>query len=237
MDSINKQAFKKVLWSSTDIERPIDCEIYFDKKKRIRKTSCVFVGGDSYATNLEYFDKSGQLIYLAFWESIYGAGIGKYAFMGNAYFYKGRAIKIDTSLVDELVEKPISKKNVLSFNYPKVKDRHTLSYHRTAKELRKDLRLSSKQSFQKGRYTFRKPKKGDKTIIISDNVFQQSKGIRKSKILDKLQAMTRVKTISVGKQESIGGWGRHKWYQVKPAYGTKGWVFGAFLEPVEVKIN
>ncbi|HEO65529.1 MAG TPA: SH3 domain-containing protein [Spirochaetes bacterium] len=93
-----------------------------------------------------------------------------------------------------------------------------------------------------GSYTFRMPKKENNTIINDNNVILRSKPTTKSKKLNYLNVGGYIYILSVGKEESIGKWGKHHWYKIRYSHLETdkeiiGWVFGAFLEPVEEKIK
>jgi hypothetical protein len=68
-------------------------------------------------------------------------------------------------------------------------------------------------------------------------VILRSEPNTKSKVLTKLDAIDTVEIISIGKSEKIGRFGEHHWYQVKTMWDKTGWVFGAFLEPVEQEVK
>ena len=90
----------------------------------------------------------------------------------------------------------------------------------------------------KGFYTFNKPGKGDITIINNNHINFRTKPTLKNKVIQQLSVGHLVKVLSVGKQQRISPWGKHYWYKVETYVGEKkGWVFGAFLEPVEVKVK
>ncbi|GMT50322.1 MAG: hypothetical protein IEMM0008_1861 [bacterium] len=94
-------------------------------------------------------------------------------------------------------------------------------------------------------------------MINRNNVSIRSGPSTKSKTLYTLHYSEAITILATGKEQTIRRWGRHKWYKVsylvfKDVNGHKktgnideldkqvkktGWVFGAFLEPVEVKVK
>jgi len=251
IDKINQLVFKKIKVIG-DTEEWL---IYVDNKNRIRKLiySLNHPATEGGATSIEYFSTKGKLIYLAFEDTpefYYKEDPNK--FSGNAYFVKGKILKIDSLMKNKNI------KGILPPKYGTKKDqsqRDIEFYYSTVTSVKKAFKLPKRFPFRKkevyiermggyvnglifyaGRYRFRPLKAGEQTFINAHNVILRSKPTTKSKILGKLNALDPVGILSVGKQQRIGYWAKHHWYQLQ-AGKKEGWVFGAFLEPLEVKLK
>ncbi len=127
------------------------------------------------------------------------------------------------------------------------------------KRLNKKRNWSLKEQFEKlgpiqlsklkflGNFTFKTPKKNNRVYVNHNNVVLRSGSSVRTKKLSLLYALQgSLKILAVGKKETIKGFGTHHWYQVdysgyqtldQNIKGRSGWVFGAFLEPVEHEVN
>ena len=104
-------------------------------------------------------------------------------------------------------------------------------------QLKKKYSTFLKKGQFKGLLQFRRPEKDDLTIINDYPVIIRDKPNIKSRKLAFLSVHDPITILSVGKKKSLKKWGTYRWYQVKTDTGTKGWVFGVFLEPVEAKLK
>ena len=190
----------------------IDVAVYLDSKNRIRKLVRNEPWGPFLMNKIEYFTVSGEICYLIFLST--GDETGYY-FYGNAYFKNGRSIKVSS------IESSDNSKTVYN-KLPGFFDKDT-------SEVKRNFNLTNVIS---SKYRFRKPVKGDKAILTNNNVILRSGPTTKSKIVKRLSAFDVVKIISKGKIQNINPWGSYSWYSI-----DGGWVFGAFLEPVGVKLS
>ncbi len=235
---INRLVLKKTKKSVGDPDKVFEeAIIYFDDKNRIRKVILLWDGLDAYGESIMYFRTNGSLCYTSFADKSDGENLHN-LFCGTVYFYNKKAIKMDTQYYNTFNRKVIRRniKNVYSYN--------SSLPHQTVEELMKALRDYKKSLFD-AKFTFRVPKKGE-TSINTNNVVLRKKPNTKSKVLFKLNYSEVISILSIGKQQAIGRWGKHRWYKIAYFdYDFKadkekkiiGWVFGAFLEPVEVKVR
>ncbi len=123
--------------------------------------------------------------------------------------------------------------------------KRTLEELRLGKDFEEDhgIRYLYKMNYEKlngkqfeGTYHFSRPKRSNQTIINKSTMLYNRANVE-SRVIQKLRIFDRVKILSIREKQKIGRWGKHSWYQIKTIGGTKGWVFGAFLEPVEAKIK
>ncbi len=234
---INRLVLKKMKKSVGDPDEVFEeAMIYFDDKNRIRKVILRWDGLNAYGKSIMYFRRNGSLCYTSFADKSDGEDLDN-LFCGTVYFHNRKAIKMDTQYYNTSNRKIIRKniKTVYSYN-------SSLPYQ-TVKELMKALRDYKKSLFD-GKYIFRMPKKGE-TSINTNNVNLRKKPNTQSKVLFKLHYSDEISILSIGKQQSIGRWGKHKWYKVSYLHYSQsgkeqriiGWVFGAFLEPVEMRVR
>jgi hypothetical protein len=80
---------------------------------------------------------------------------------------------------------------------------------------------------------FKEPVPGNITIINTNDVRFRDKPTS-GKVIAKLKAFNEVKVLNVGSKETIKPYGTYHWYNVlSSVHNQTGYVFGAFLEPVE----
>jgi hypothetical protein len=91
--------------------------------------------------------------------------------------------------------------------------------------------------------TFSYEVQSGKTITGSNAVRVREAPRLKSKVVETLYAGEDITIIAQGKRENIAPWGEFYWYKVNyqnfwtPANPHTGYIFGAFLEPIEIMIN
>ncbi len=200
--------------------------IYYDTRNRIRK---VIVSWELAVRNIFYFKTNGNLCYISFRNKGLNPPGGENSTSGTVYYKNQNPIKMDTIEYGPINRK-VYKKNLFQ----------EYGAYKTVQAFKKDYKVSGKLA-SKGKYTFTKPSKGDTTNINKNSVSIHSDPSCKSPILYALHGYESV-TILEMKQ-----WKEHTWYKVKVNYlyyGSEnkkpkkvGWVFGAFIEPVEVKVK
>ncbi len=197
--------------------------LYRDNNKTIRKIDYIEYQDWYYLAVRQYYGKNGQIIFLICNSP------------ARIYFSKAKPI-------GKLAQKQANT----TVWYRSTKDyrKQTLSELRAGKKYEEDngrryLYIENYKKLYdnefKGTYRFVKPGKSNQTIL-NNSTSLRSRANVYSTAIQKLKVFERVKILSVGKQESIDPWGKDHWYQVK-AGQKMGWVFGAFLEPVEKKIR
>ncbi len=198
--------------------------LYRDTNKTIRRIDYIDYQDWYYLAVRQYYNKDGQIILLICNSP------------ARIYFSKGKPI-------GESAQKQANT----TVWYRSIKDyrKETLSELRLGKDFEEDhgrrylYRVNYKKLYDnefKGTYQFVKPGKSNETIL-NNSTRLRSRANVYSTAIQKLKVFDRVKILSVGQQERIGPWGKHHWYQVRTVGGKKGWVFGAFLEPVEEKLK
>ncbi len=223
---------------------------YRDKKTRkIRKISYSEgypLAEESRYDLIEYFNEKEKLILVLFNDDRSDQD-GTRSF-GRIYFSHGRPIKKLSQKIGSSGTKKgkLIRKGFLPKTYFRTPPDAKTSLMKRIKEIinkvsnkkmipvYQTILKNIRKSQFKGSYTFRMPKQFNTSVINDNNVILRSRPSTKSKVLRKLNVFNRIEILSVGKQERIGRWGKYHWYQVKMGE-KKGWVFGAFLEPVEGK--
>lgn len=158
---------------------------------------------------------------------------------GNIIFANGRPSKINTYHMKVGYNKKTGEEiekvnlNVIPVNY--------FDFCLTTNNLKKNFKIGKFNLSEcdiAGYVTFKKPKVNDEAIINANNVILRRKPTTKSEIIGKINPFAIVKILSIDKNEKIEPWGEHHWYKVKYRHlKPEGYVFGAFLEPVEVAVK
>ncbi len=232
---INRLIFRKVSHKiksrSYESQKAV---LYFDTKGRIRKVIYSWDVIPTVGHKTMYYKANGSLCYTGFSQINGAGGEGRIRLCGTVHFKDRQVIKIDT------IKYVLYSKKVLRINsFPKGD-----AQNRTVKDLKKAFNLPDKTP-SGGRYTFRIPSRG-KTTISKKFVLIHRKPNVKHEVPYKLYYGDQVTILAVGKEESMGHWGKYKWYQISHLYPdhkshkdrrVTGWVSGAFLEPVEKQLN
>ncbi len=225
-----KKTIHKIMSRNYESQKAV---IYFDTKGRIRKVIYSWDVIPTVGHKTMYYKANGNLCYTGFSQINGAGGEGKIRLCGTIHFKDRQVIKIDT------IKYVLRSKKVLRINsFPKGD-----AQNRTVKDLKKAFKLPDKRP-SSGRYTFHIPSRG-KTTIHKKFVLIQRKPNVKHNVPYKLYYSDQVTVLAVGKKESKGHWGKYKWYKISHLYPdhkshkkrrVTGWVFGAFLEPVEEKL-
>ena len=94
-----------------------------------------------------------------------------------------------------------------------------------------------------GNYRMAGPKESNETFINSCSVIIREKPSRNSSELLRCSPMQKVLIKKIDREEEVKPYGKHNWYEVEIKNKInvdneyKGYVFGAFLEPVEVEVK
>ncbi len=237
---------------------------YRDRKsKKIRKLTYHWISAtyESGSYLIEYFDAKGHLILVLYRYWVYDIALADMPFW-RIYFANRKLIKavsgvlhnnkgqiqvlrtrkmlddyfktikdLNMSLLKDI------KKDIHQMTQAKSKNKQEMAEYRKTIVQYKSIKNKILKQRYTGRFSFRAPKKSDGTMINDSPVVVRAGGSIKSKVLFHLYIGDQIIVLSVGKRESIGKWGKYNWYKVKTADGKSGWVFGAFLEPVEVKLK
>ncbi|MBP9023650.1 MAG: hypothetical protein KBH06_10660 [Spirochaetes bacterium] len=207
---------------------------YVDKNNQLRK----FIENSQFAEGgthiIEYFNKDGSLCCI-FYEVSFLSEFNSY---GAVSIMNKRITKIN-SYYEDLSK---SGKNKVLLNV--IPSDGRIKIHKSVNDLKKhyfikNINFSEISSF--GRYAFRKPIAADETYINAYSVIIRDKPNRNSNELYRCNPLQKLIVLGVDREERIEPYGLFNWYEVRllrtPDRVIEGFVFGAFLETVEIKVS
>ena len=121
---------------------------------------------------------------------------------------------------------------------PEIIKKECLPPYISIESLTAEFKSGLKKLVKAGTWNFRLPDTGDNCYITGMNVNVRKNPDTKSDLAGIVSAGDSVYIVNIGRKEKIGDLGENKWYEVAyiPAGSkkeVKGWIYGAFLEPVE----
>lgn len=209
--------------------------VYKDDEGRIRKFLTMLNHVEFSGYNVHYFDTTGEVVYSYIYYQTYMSP----HFYGYRYMSEGKQIFCDMDVYDE------DKDTWERVNYS---NRETLlTYCSSFDHI---LHADSVAPFCKSLYfkddflseniteqvRFTAPEKGTKTIINNREAYILEKDKMNSEIILKPLFGEIVEILEKGKEKRIKPFGKHNWYKVS-VNDKQGYIFGAFLEPVEKTIE
>lgn len=198
--------------------------IYADKSGKIRKLeqNVESESGDGAYSLTALFNSSGNLIFMYFKESVIPE---KYEYRGNIYYNAGKIIGLDTERkLAGKIKKDIQPEDIDMRQFP---------LFTTVKKLEKAFAISAPYRVNEWASEHAKPVAGMRGVITANSVTMREAGNKSSAPVGKLNAYDYVKILSVGKEETIGHWGKHNWYEIE-FQGKKAWIFGAFIAYADI---
>jgi hypothetical protein len=226
----------------------------YRSQNKIRKVnySCYEGGAVAFGgKTLEYFDSSGNLIYMC-------CSVDEPFINASIYFHNGKIIDQTFAIQQYGSVKGYSAEGTIPFTPFNSKQRRAFknapyyfTYHLNTKSVELHRQYLQRPalcksnvpgipSFCRNNRTsvqLRAPKKGSSTFIKNCGVLMRNKPEQGGEIITRLTSLQNITVLEVSdRADEIGSWGKHHWYKVKPIYGnskTEGWVFGAFLDAVE----
>jgi hypothetical protein len=176
---------------------------------------------------MQYYNTSGDLIfYRAFMANL------EYIWSGYGYINNMSFIKIN-SISGEAPSKDETGKNRKYGEMPPEYFQKLKIFHLKTNEIPINIK---KPIYIINKCRFVKPKKNENTIINANNVIIRSKPSRKSHAIGKLRIASRIKILEFFNKQEITPWGEFYWYKIS-FYNKIGYIFGAFIEPVEVEVK
>ena len=258
IQNINKSSGRiKKYFFLNDADGEVELKIFFDQQEKKRKVifsafqgGAVDNGGISFT---EYFDNHGKIIYL-----VYNAGCNfeRDDTSGNTYFIEDKVAYHCTVKREKEYELFISKNDFIfnarlpikEFKIPINNYIYTSGYHHSVEDISKHESFlknfktdhETMKIFKVFNYSasYRAPRKGEKTFITHNNVIVRKGPGQHFTGIFRMKVLRNIKIIQVSnKEKTIENWGSHKWYKILPLNSGSnkihGWIFGAFLEPIE----
>jgi len=225
--------------------------VYKDTQENIRKI--IYTNYDyGYKVLIGYYDTSGQLIRAVFnvrddIESFWGY---EWAEQGELFFSNRAYIKYDPDFVEmedvrtfeEEIRAP-SIETVYAYEGKMLHfGDHSLALFAHVNDIKSCYNISA---FPAGCATvvFSYEVPSGKTVVGSNAVRIRDAAHVKSKVVETLYAGDDIAIIAQGKRETIAPWGEFYWYKVnyrnfeRNSPASSGYIFGAFIEPVEKEIQ
>jgi hypothetical protein len=214
--------------------------IYFDSEGNMRKYISWFDYPESFATTIAYYNEKGELIYII-----------SCNYQPEGYSYQGIAFKTVNDDYDHNIEFKYKvqynemnefENYTIQGNSNKyqaiVCDLNLLELYANVEALAVCLAIEEMQPPQKcKKVQFTKPSKDQKTFTNYLNINIREDGKTSSAIINTIDCGITVKIVDILPEENVGNFGNHNWYKIEyNNYNNLGYIFGAFLEPVEKEI-
>ena len=206
--------------------------IYKDGEGRVRKFIIMVNHPETSGYTVHYFHRNGNLVY----SYLYNRSYLSPHFYGYRYMYGGSQLFCDMDTYNEELDVweriTYEDGNILSTNsnsFDKIVSADSVMpfcklYYKEISDIFSAGRID--------KVRFRLPEKGDKTIINATRVnIRESDNLKSNAVLTPLFGEI-VKIIEKGSEEYIKPYGKNHWYKVAVGENV-GYIFGAFLEPVE----
>jgi len=211
---------------------------YFDRDENLRKFVSWRDYPESSSAVIAYYSEEGALMYIIFgdWQP------EGYSYQGIAYkTYCGEfsdsiefKYKVQYDFMTDFENSSIQGN---SNKYPSVIGEWHLSHYTHIDSLRTYLQIETLQPPPNCKTVqFDKPAKNQITFTNGYNINLREAANISSKVITTIDIGERVKIVDVLQEESIKNLGNHNWYKIEKN-GVDGYIFGAFLEPVEKEIK
>jgi len=211
---------------------------YFDNDGNVRKFISWFEYPESSHVIIAYYNEEGKLMYILFSE-----------FQPEGYSYQGVAHKtycgefrdsIDSKYkvqYNMMIDFESSNVQGTSSKYPSVIGEWRLSNYTHIDSLKSYLQIETLQLPPDcKKVQFNKPSKRQTTFTNNYNINLREAANLSSKVITTIDIGERITVLDVLQEESIKNTGNYNWYKIKKN-DMEGYVFGAFLEPVEKEIK
>jgi hypothetical protein len=221
--------------------------LYFDSEGYLKKYISWFDYPESHSTTIAYYNESGELMYIIF-SNDQPEG---YSYQGIAYKmvtgeYFGEYFDINNDSIefkykvrfDDMANFENSTVQGSSNNYPSIIcDWNLLAQYTSVDDLETFLKIDKlKPPPNCKKVQFVKPSKGQETFTNSLDINVRDLANTSSKVITKIDCGDKVKILEILPEENIVNIGNHHWYKIA-YYNKVGYIFGAFLEPVEIEIK
>ena len=216
--------------------------IYLDQNHKIRKYICKSSYPEGRQQLVQYYSENGNLVHMLYWTSwaLLEHGIESFTSRGTFSFVDGILFKINNVSYYDFLDR--RKKREITQNI--IPEKTYFSFPSTISELcsteKIDITKLPKNKFS-GFCSFRAPLPKEITLISVNDVFFRKAPSTNSESFSSFETLDTIRIISVGETEQISIYGNNPWYQVwnnsKIEYASKGYVYGAFVEPVEYQID
>jgi hypothetical protein len=212
---------------------------YFDEEGNLRKHVSISDYPDSTSEMIACYSEDGELMYVRF-----------YNFQPEGYSYQGIAYKTFRDDWGDTIEfrYSVQNSNMTDFEnysvqgksnkYPAITcEWNVLSKYTHVDSLASYLRIETLQP-PPGckKVQFCTPSKNQTTNINNDNVNLRESAKTSSKVIRTMRTGEKVKILEVLQEETVRNVGTYHWYKIE-VYQQTGYVFGAYLEPVEKEVK
>ncbi|MDR1120224.1 MAG: SH3 domain-containing protein [Dysgonamonadaceae bacterium] len=209
---------------------------YLDGDAKLRKYFDWSSYPESLSKYLVYYDESGQMAYFLFKDS----NPEGYSYWGRAHTGCGpyyNHLEFDYTVQFEWeTDFWISRTHGKSSAFPQTIGNHTwLSMYCHVDSFIHRAPTLPQECIK---VRFAPPRKGNKTFTNDHNIVLREKPSIASAKLQTLEIGRDVTVLEIAQEETIGDMGAHHWFKVQ-LYNvpTTGYIYGAFLEPVEQEIK
>jgi len=207
---------------------------YFDDEGNLRKLVSWSNYPESSSATIAYYSEEGELMHIIFSDS-----------QPEGYSYSGIAYKMHREENNNNID--FKYKVRYSFmadfensyvqgnsnKYPSSIGKEQLPIHANIDSLKSHLRIEKFQPPSNcTKVRFYKPSKNQITFINNENVNLREGANTSSKVIVTMGVGDRVKVLEVMREESVKNLGSHNWYKVA-INDLVGYIFGAYLEPVD----
>lgn len=219
-----------------------DICVYYDSAGRIRKYESIHKSMyiDATVVDVMYFDANESLCYRLFYNEGEGDGLkGKMYANGSSILLFEGSVYSSNHGIDKWIDFSYTTTLLPSYFYIynfKIGNINDLKSH-----LNSDL--SMPQNCPKVRFCI--PHIGDTTIISGNDVYIRYEPTINGSVMGKSNVGDLAQILVVGSKETIEGLGCHHWFKIRWEFENQecenvkveGYIFGAFLEPVEKVIT
>jgi len=209
---------------------------YFDSDNNLRKIISWSEYPESSSAIIAYYNEEGELMYIIFSE-----------FQPEGYSYQGIAYKTHSGEFSDSIDfkykvqyndmADFENSNVqgISNKYPSIIGEWRLSNYIHIDCLKSYLQIETLQpppNCKKIQFN-KQLSKNHTSFTNSHNVNLREQPNTSSKVITTIDIGSRVIILDVLQEELIENTGNYNWYRIDN-YGIEGYIFGAFLEPVEI---
>jgi hypothetical protein len=212
--------------------------LYYDTAGRIRKIVSHKCDGGCKSGDISYFDADGYLRFNLFYDYDQGEGINREIYMKKNKLLLSKGETYDDNNGNPIALSFFIKKGKISKEIKGIPFGHTAHLDSLKKQYNNNLEMP-KNCFQ---VVFSLPEIGSSTFINAINTEVRTSANFKSQVIDTLKMGQDVRIIESTKDENVREIGTYPWYKIEYTtdFGNTlktGYVFGAFLEPVEIEIK
>jgi hypothetical protein len=213
---------------------------YFDENDNLRKFVQRIDYSDSSLETIAYYSEEGELMYISF-SDYQPEGL---SYQGVAYKTARDEwsdtiefrYKVQYSMLPDLFENYSIQG--ISNQYPAIsRECNVLALYTNMENLAAYLHIETLQPPAKcKKVQFVKPSKNQITYINNDNVNLREGAKTSSKVILTMRSGVQVKILEVLQEETMRNVGTYNWYKIE-VHQTTGYVFGAYLEPVDKEVK